>query len=97
MLHCWPPAGRTLGCTRPSSRLLWRRYNGNAWPSFGSLAGTAQYHVDLIQSEESCFWRWALVDILNETGVRNEGLVTYALFENNMITRATTAQVAGRG
>jgi len=31
--------------------------------------------VDLTQLEENCFWSWALVNTLNETGVRIEELV----------------------
>lgn len=44
---------------------------GRIWISGGSF----ERRVDLTQLEENCFWSWALVHTLNETGVRIEELV----------------------
>lgn len=44
---------------------------GRVWISGGRF----ERRVDLTQLEENCFWSWALVNTLNETGVRIEELV----------------------
>ncbi|MET3948692.1 integrase [Arthrobacter sp. UYCu512] len=44
---------------------------GRVWISGGRF----ERRVDLTQLEENCFWSWALVNTLNETGVRVEELV----------------------
>jgi integrase len=47
------------------------RGTGRIWISGGRF----ERRVDLTQLEENCFWSWALVNTLNETGVRIEELV----------------------
>src|ERR1019366_2982147 len=37
--------------------------------------GAFERRVDLTRREESCFWSWATINTLNETGVRIEELV----------------------
>lgn len=54
------------------------RGSGRVW----IVGGRFERRVDLTQLEESCFWSWALINTLNETGVRIEELVeitTHAL------------------
>jgi integrase len=54
------------------------RGSGRVW----IVGGRFESRVDLTQLEESCFWSWALINTLNETGVRIEELVeitTHAL------------------
>ncbi|WP_162252845.1 tyrosine-type recombinase/integrase [Arthrobacter sp. Soil782] len=54
------------------------RGSGRVW----IVGGRFERRVNLTQLEESCFWGWALINTLNETGVRIEELVeitTHAL------------------
>lgn len=50
----------------------------NAPPGSGRIwvvGGRFERRVDLTQLEDNCFWSWALINTLNETGVRIEELV----------------------
>lgn len=47
------------------------RGSGRIWV----VGGRFERRVDLTQVEDNCFWSWALINTLNETGVRIEELV----------------------
>lgn len=53
------------------SRINDPRGSGRVWITGGCF----ERRVDLTQREENCFWSWALINTLSETGVRIEELV----------------------